>query len=89
MSDDAVGDNSPGLLHLATRADINLRGLKVAAVVGTVLAGINHGDRLLAGEVDGEVLAKIVLTYFVPYLVSMWSSVQALRKSPLPRPPED
>jgi hypothetical protein len=49
------------------------RSLWVALIVGTVLNLINQGDSLLAGQrLD---LAKIVLTYLVPYLVSTYGAV--------------
>ncbi|HBM83968.1 MAG TPA: hypothetical protein DD459_09890 [Halieaceae bacterium] len=58
-----------------------VRALKVAALVGTLLALINHGDSLLAGSLSGEALAKVLLTYLVPYGVSVWSAVSALQAS--------
>lgn len=51
----------------------------IAAIVGTLLACINHGDRLLLGTLDTAVVFKIVLTYFVPFSVSLVSSVLALK----------
>lgn len=63
-------------LDVALRPDIVRRSLRVALLVGTILALINHGDRLLAGSVDGEAALKIFLTYLVPYCVSTWASVQ-------------
>ncbi len=66
-------------VQLALRRDIVLRAVRLAAVVGTLLVAINHGDALLAGSVDGERLLRIVLTYLVPYGVSTYSSVQALK----------
>lgn len=80
MPGDQLSDNSASWLSLALRADIVLRGLKIALIVGSALAVINHGDRLLSGHVDAVVAGKILLTYFVPYMVSTWSSVQAVRK---------
>ena len=53
-----------------------LRSAKVALVVGTLLALINHGDKLLDGGFDMEALLKICLTYLVPYAVATWSAVQ-------------
>ncbi|MBI4695773.1 MAG: nitrate/nitrite transporter NrtS [Gammaproteobacteria bacterium] len=56
-----------------------LRGLRVAAVVGTLIALINYGDRLAAGVMSGRDWLKLVLTYAVPYAVATYSSVSALR----------
>ncbi len=67
-------------IHLALRRDIVRRAVRVAVVVGTLLVVINHGDALLAGTVDVERLLRIALTYLVPYGVSTYSSVQALKR---------
>lgn len=66
-------------LQIARRRDIATRALKVALIVGTVLAAINQGDLLLAGELSPGVLAKILLTYCVPYCVSTYAGVEAVR----------
>jgi len=49
-----------------------------ALVVGTLLIGINHGDALLQGEIDAGRMLKIVLTFFVPYVVSTVSSASTI-----------
>ncbi len=69
----------PSVLALASRPDIVARSLRVALVVGTLLALINHGDRILAMDLDSGALLKILLTYLVPYGVSTWASVQTAR----------
>lgn len=48
------------------------RAVKVAAVVGTLLVLLNHGDNILAGA--WPPWWKIVLTYTVPYCVSSYST---------------
>lgn len=55
------------------------RSLRVAAVVGTLLVAINHGDRVLAGALVPVDWAKMLLTYSVPYGVATYAAVQALR----------
>ena len=64
-------------LAVACERGIVLRACKYAVVVGAVLITINHGDALLAGEIDARRLAKIGLTVLVPYVVSTLSSVGA------------
>jgi hypothetical protein len=54
-----------------------LRALKFAAVVGSILIAINHGDALLAGDLGTRRLLKMGLTVLVPYTVSTLSSVGA------------
>ncbi len=54
-----------------------MRACKVCGVVGTLLVAINQGDAILAGlPIDW---GKLILTYFVPYGVSTYSAVAALR----------
>lgn len=72
-------------LQLATSRPVVVRAVKFAVVVGAILITINHGDAILAGDVDGTRLAKMVLTVFVPYAVSTASSVAAV----LDRGPEE
>jgi hypothetical protein len=57
------------------------RACVYAVVVGAVLIGINHGDALLAGDVDAARWWKMGLTVLVPYTVSTLSSVGALRSA--------
>ena len=66
-------------LRLARDRAVVRRALRTAAIVGTILTAINHGSALLAGDVDGVRLFRILLTVFVPYAVSTSSSVAALR----------
>jgi hypothetical protein len=49
------------------------RSLWVALIVGTILNLINQGDALVAGRhLD---IAKLVLTFIVPYFVSTYGAV--------------
>ncbi|HEX3272154.1 MAG TPA: nitrate/nitrite transporter NrtS [Ktedonobacterales bacterium] len=52
------------------------RALGVAAVVGTILFLINQLDIVLAGHITALVVAKILLTYLVPFSVSTYSALQ-------------
>ncbi len=65
-------------LSVATRRDIVMRGLKVSAIVGTILVAINQGDMILAGQLDASAAWKIPLTYLVPYCVSPYGGVFAI-----------
>ena len=66
-------------LAVASRRDVVRRALMVAAVVGTILITINHADALLQGEMSVKRIWQMGLTYLVPYSVSTYSSVSALR----------
>jgi len=48
-------------------------------IVGPVIGFINHGDKILTGEMLASDWLKFVLTFIVPYSVSTWSSVMAIR----------
>ena len=68
--------------RLAISQSIRTRATKVAIVVGIVLIVINHGDAIVRGEFSRGRIARIVLTVLVPYCVSTYSSVEALRERP-------
>jgi hypothetical protein len=53
--------------------------LPLAAVVGTVLTLINQGTLLFSGNFPADLAWKVPLTYSVPFLVSTWSQLRALR----------
>ena len=72
--------SSPGWLELARQPAVVKRGLGYAVVVGAVLITINHGDALVRGDVTPTRLLKMGLTVMVPYLVSTFSSVGAMRQ---------
>ena len=60
---------------------VHINALKVALLVGTLLAAINYGDKLLAGTMITADWVKLLLTYLVPYGVSFYSAKKALRQS--------
>lgn len=66
--------------RIAARASVVARALRVALLVGLLLIAINQGDVLLSGEVTSRTLVKLLLTPLVPYLVSTFSSVSAIRE---------
>jgi len=65
---------------IALRESVYRRALKVTVVVGSILALINHGEALLVGEVTLKAWIQIGLTFLVPYCVSTYASVQAIRQ---------
>jgi hypothetical protein len=68
-------------IRIALRKDVVLRGFKVGGIVGTILVAINQGDLLMSGELPSEAAWKIPLTYLVPYCVSTFASVAAIRSA--------
>ena len=56
------------------------RSLKVALLVGTVLALINHYDSIISASFSLAVTLQILVTYAVPYSVSTFgSAMQAVQ----------
>lgn len=62
------------------RPDVVARGLKIALIVGTILTAINQGDLLVSGTITTGILTKILLNYFVPFGVSIYTDVNVLVK---------
>jgi hypothetical protein len=79
MTDAYATDQLTPWLILATRRTVVRRAVVIALFVGTVLALINHGDSMLAGAMSGLNWGQVLVTYLVPYMVSTYSSVGAIR----------
>jgi hypothetical protein len=71
------------LIAYCLERDTLLFSLKMALVVGTLLAVINHGRALLTGHFTPGELFPVCLTYCVPFAVSMYSQVQGKRQRDL------
>ncbi|MDX1958533.1 MAG: nitrate/nitrite transporter NrtS [Leptospiraceae bacterium] len=54
--------------------------LKISCIVGTILALINHYDMFLSGNFELSRIAKILVTYIIPFSVSIYSSTFAKRE---------
>lgn len=65
---------------MATRRSVVRRAGRVAIFVGIILGLLNHGDAIVSGSLTGLQIAKICLTFAVPYSVSTYSSVLAIRE---------
>ena len=68
-------------LAIAFEASVRKRALKVAMLVGSILAVINHGDAVISGNATAATWVRIILTFLVPYCVATFASVQAIRQS--------
>ena len=54
-----------------------ISSIKIALFVGTILALINYGDRiLLNNDMRAQDWIKIAITYFVPYCVATYGAVR-------------
>jgi len=72
-------EDSCDFWRIAFRRSV-VRAGRVAAVVGVVLATINHGDFIVSGELTLVTFLKITASFCVPYCVSTYSSVLAVRE---------
>lgn len=68
-------------LQIAFSPPVRRRALRMVGVVGAALLAINHGGAILHGEISRGRLIQILLTLCVPYAVSTYSSVAAIRDS--------
>lgn len=57
-----------------------LFSMKMALVVGTLLALINHGQAIVTGHFTSDRLLPLLLSYCVPFAVAMYSQIQAKRQ---------
>ena len=74
-----MGNREP-FLNIAFSREVLPMALKVALIVGSILALINHGPNLLRGGLSAENLIQIGLTYLVPYSVSTYSAVNVIQQ---------
>jgi hypothetical protein len=65
-------------LRVAGRRDVVVRSLKYGVIVGSILIAINHGNAIVAGEVDSTRILQMILTPLVPYVVATASSCGAI-----------
>lgn len=72
--------NGDGFFVIAFRRSVVRRAARVAIVVGIVLGFLNHGDAIVSGALTRLQVAKICLTFLVPFSVSTYSSVLAIRE---------
>jgi len=63
---------------LAVTPSVVKRSLKYAVIVGLLLILINHSDAILNHTVTFSRGLRMILTVFVPYAVSTFSSVGTL-----------
>ena len=72
----------PGSLHINMKLFVKhfknpeawSRSMKIAAIVGPLLAVINHYDAILSGNFSTTTVIQIVLTFVVPFAVALTSS---------------
>ena len=68
------------MFHILKRPDVFFRALKMASIVGIILAAINHGDHILLGTMTVTNWVKVLITFCVPFCVSTISSALAIKR---------
>jgi hypothetical protein len=77
MAVDSITPSAPPFRELAFGGGTPKKAVLTAMVVGTILAAINHGDVILAGDFPS--VWKVGLTYCVPYCVTTWGAITGKR----------
>ena len=72
-----MSNESRLFLNNLFRRETVLRAIRVALVIAPILIIINHHDQLLELNLTPRLVLKCVLTFFVPYCVSAYSSARA------------
>ena len=70
---------SPPWYRIAADRGVIVRAVLTCLGVGTLLTLVNHGAAIKAGTMGPESVVPIAITYAVPFLVSLASSVVAVR----------
>ena len=66
-------------LQCCKRKENWMRAIKVALVVGTALGIINHYDMFLYGTYSNRRIIQMIITYLVPFAVSLHASAMVCR----------
>jgi hypothetical protein len=73
------GSPRPLIAYCLERATLFF-SIKMALIVGTLLAVINHGQAIFTGHFSSDRLFPLLLTYCVPFSVAMYSQIQGKRQ---------
>lgn len=60
---------------IALSENVLKRSVKISAIVGPILALLNHGDKIFYGNFQALDAIKVLLTFLVPFCVSTYASV--------------
>lgn len=63
------------ILKIASSKPLLIRALKIAFVVGIILNLINQGDLIFAFKLEELNIFKLLLTFTVPFCVSMYTAI--------------
>jgi len=63
------------IISIASSKSLIIRALKIAFVVGIILNLINQGEQILSANFQELNLLKMLLTFTVPFCVSMYTAI--------------
>lgn len=75
-----TSSSTPSFASLALSKKVVKPALKIALIVGSILAAINHGHAIINADFSIERVVQMALTYLVPYCVSTYSAVKAIQQ---------
>lgn len=67
-------------LHLALSKEVMSTAIKIALIVGSILAMINHGTEIIDGTITIGGVYQVLITYLFPYCVSTFSSLKMIER---------
>jgi len=73
------GNQRPLITYCFERATLWF-SIRMALIVGTILGIINHGQAIVTGHFTSDRLFSLLLTYCVPFSVSLFSQIQGKRQ---------
>jgi hypothetical protein len=73
------GNQHPLIAYCFERATLWF-SIRMALVIGTILGIINHGQAIVTGHFTSDHLFPLLLTYCVPFSVSLFSQIQGKRQ---------
>jgi len=63
------------LIIIVKSKELIIRAIKIALIVGIILNIINQGDYIFSLEFEKINIYKAILTFFVPFFVSMYTAI--------------
>lgn len=69
-----------GILAYCLERDTLIHSARTALLVGTILALINHGADMLAGQLSARWVVPMLITYLVPFSVATYGQVHGKRQ---------
>lgn len=69
-----------GIVAYCLERDTPMHSIRTALLVGTILALINHGTEMLAGQLSARWVVPMLITYLVPFSVATYGQVHGKRQ---------